>query len=478
MKVALVLPPITLEERYNKAIAHVAGSLPPLGLLSIATVLKNAGHEVIVLDGTMLSFGEMMLKIESFRPEIVGITAMTIMWQKAKTLSLQLKKRWPSLNIIVGGVHTSIIREKALSEMPDIDAIAWGEGEFSMLEYVQNYAELESARPIDGIAFRARDSIVVGEDREPIKNLDTLPIPDRSFIPVQKYIGAFEQYRRLPVTNMVTMRGCPFKCIFCLPDLLGSGVRYRSAEKVVEEIKYLINTFGIRDIAFWDDTFTLNRNRVFSLCEQIIEERLPFIWSAQGRADCVTADMLEMMAKAGCWKIFYGVESLVQKNLDTLKKGETVEQIFKAVKLTQESGIEVEASFIFGIPGETYQEGLETIKLSKKLDPDYAKFFCLIPYGQFLAEIDKYGTIASKVEEDFTGNAVVFVPYSMTKEQLSKLYNMSYLQFYLRPGMIYKKLKRIFNPLEFNKSVRGLLVLAFFLTKELRRRLEKFIKRK
>jgi anaerobic magnesium-protoporphyrin IX monomethyl ester cyclase len=473
MKVALILPPITLEERYNKAIVHVAGSLPPLGLLSIATVLKNAGHEVIVLDGTMLSHAEIMLKIEGFQPQILGITAMTIMWQKAKILILELKKRWPALNIIVGGVHASIIREKALLEIPDIDAVAWGEGEFSMLEYVGHCARGESARPIDGIAFRTKDAIVVGKDREPIKDLDTLPVPDRSFIPVQKYIGAFEQYRRLPVTNMVTTRGCPFKCLFCLPNLLGSGVRYRSVEKVIEEIKYLILNFGIRDIAFLDDTFTLNRNRVLSLCEHIIKEKLPFIWSAQGRADCVTAEMLEQMAAAGCWKIFYGVESLVQKNLDTLKKGETVEQIFEAVKLTQKFGIEVEGSFIFGIPGETYQEGRKTIELSKKLGPDYAKFFCLLPYGQFLAEIDKYGTMVSDVEQDFTGSAVLFVPYSMTKDQLNELYHMSYLEFYLRPKMIYSKLKKILNPMEFSKSVRGLLVLAIFFINELKRRFRK-----
>ena len=125
MRVALILPPITLKERYNKAIAYVAGSLPPLGLLSIATVLKNSGHEVIVLDGSMRSFSDIMLEIEVFKPDVAGITAMTIMWPKVKILSSELKKRWPSLNIIVGGVHASIIRESALSELPDVDAVAW-----------------------------------------------------------------------------------------------------------------------------------------------------------------------------------------------------------------------------------------------------------------------------------------------------------------------------------------------------------------
>ncbi|MBU2257597.1 MAG: B12-binding domain-containing radical SAM protein, partial [Candidatus Omnitrophica bacterium] len=336
MKLALILPPITLEERYNRAISYVAGSLPPLGLLSIATVLKNSGHEVILLDGSLLTLSDIMARIEGFSPDIAGITAMTIMWPKVKMLSARLKKRSPSLNIIVGGVHASIVKEGALSELPDIDAVAWGEGEFSLLEYLHNFPGLESAGPIAGIAYRLKNGdIVVGPEREPIKDLDILPIPDRSFVELKKYTGAFEQYKFLPVTNMVTARGCPFKCTFCLPDLLGEGVRYRSVENVMREIKYLVEGLGVRDIAFWDDTFTLSPQRVFSLCESMISEGIRFSWSCQGRADCVGPDMLKIMAKAGCWKIFYGVESLVQKNLDTLRKGETVEQIFKAVGMTK-----------------------------------------------------------------------------------------------------------------------------------------------
>lgn len=475
MKVALVLPPITLQERYNKAIEYVAGSLPPLGLLSIGTVLKNAGNDVMVLDGSVRTFEEIMVEIGKFTPAIVGITAMTLMWPKAKLLSKKLKEIWPDLNIIIGGVHASIIRERALLEIPYIDAVAWGEGEFSMTEYVENLRNLASIGSIAGIAFRRKDgNIVIGQDREPIKNIDFLPIPDRGFVPVTKYVAAFEQYKKLPVTNMVTTRGCPFKCIFCLPSLLGNGVRYRSVDKVLEEIEYLLNEFGIKDIAFWDDTFTLNKNRVFGICNRIIEKKLNFVWSAQARADCVTQEMLDIMVRAGCWKLFYGVESLVQKNLNTLKKGETVEQIFQAIQWTKRTGIEIEASFIFGIPGETVQEGLETIRLAKKLDPDYAKFFYLSPYGKLLEEIRKYGTLLTDDEGNFSGgNVMTFVPYSMTREELRKLYHMAYRKFYLRPKMIFKRLMKIGSLLELKKSIRGLLVLIIFIFEELRNRAKK-----
>jgi len=472
MKVALAVPPISLKERYNKALANVTGSLPPLGLLSIGTVLKNSGHDICILDGSVRGFDEIVAEIERFHPDIVGLTSMTLMWPKVKLLSRKLKEKWPNLNIIVGGVHTTLIREKALSEIPEIDAICWGEGEFSMREYVDNFNNLHPGAPIDGLAFRLKNGdVVVGRDREPIKDINILPIPDRTLLPVKKYVPAIEQYKTLPVTNMFTTRGCPFKCIFCLPNLLGKGVRFRSVDNVMEEIDILVSKFGIREIAFWDDTFTVNKKRVFDICNRIIESKKKFIWSAQARADCVTPDMLKIMGEAGCWKVFFGVESLVQKNLDTINKGETVEQIFEAVGWAKKAGIEVEASFIFGIPGETFQEGLETIRLAKKLDPDYAKFFYLSPYGKLLQEVKKYGTLLTEDEGNFRGGTVItFVPFSMTREELQKLYHLAYREFYFRPKMVFRRLRKIGNPVEFKKSMQGFLALRSFMTDELKNR--------
>jgi anaerobic magnesium-protoporphyrin IX monomethyl ester cyclase len=467
MKIALILPPINLEERYNKAIAQVAGSLPPIGLLSIGTILKEAGHKVIVLDGSITSLNMILKSLANFNPDIVGITAMTLMWTKLKKLSEEIKSRWPNTKIIVGGVHATLIKDKALAEVVYTDAVAWGEGEFSMLEFVETLAKGKLENPIAGIAFRGNaGTIIKGPDRPAIENLDELPIPDRTLVPTVNYLPAFEQYKKLPATNMVTTRGCPFQCLFCLPDLLGKKVRYRNSAKVLEEIEYLVHDFGIKDIAFWDDTFTLNKNRVKEICQGITDRKIPVIWSAQARADCVTQDMLDLMARAGCWKLFYGVESLVQKNLDMLNKGETVEQIFAAINMTHKAGIEIEGSFIFGIPGETYEEGLQTIMLSKKLDLDYAKFFTLSPYGRLLESVEKYGTITTRKEQDYHGNIITFVPFSMTKIELKKLYLKSYRDYYIRPRMIFKRLKKIGNIHELKKTIRGFFALLFFLFDE------------
>lgn len=468
MKIALVVPPISLQERYYKALVDVAGSLPPLGLLSIGAVLKRAGHDVRVLDGSVRSSDDMLSEIARFSPRLVGITAMTVMWPKLKLFSRALKEMQPGTHIVAGGVHAYLIRQRALSEIPFLDAVCWGEGEFAMLEYADRILNSSAPKPISGLAFRSNEGkIVVGPDREPIRDIDSLPIPDRSLVPVTGYVPAIEQYKRLPVTNMVTTRGCPFQCIFCLPDILGKGTRQRSVDRVMEEIELLETDFGIRDIAFWDDTFTLNKRRVYDLCDRLQQRKRKTVWSAQARADCVTPDMLGRMARAGCWKVFYGVESLVQKNLDTLNKGETVDQIFQAVAWTRKAGIESEASFMFGIPGETFQDGLQTIRLAKKLDPDYAKFFFFTPYGELQQEIKKYGTLVTESEENFMGSLVTFVPHSMTVEELHKLYRLAYREFYFRPRMVCRRLKKIGNPLEFKKSVKGLLALRGLMSDQL-----------
>lgn len=468
MNIALILPPISLEERYGKGIAKVAGSLPPLGLLSIGAVLREGGHKVIVIDGSREDFSTMMLRLQEFLPQIIGISSMTCMWPKAKQLAAILRNRFPNSFLIAGGVHPTLMKEACLAEVPSLDAVVYGEGEYTALELCNKIEGGESLSAVNGLIYRDDGEIVKNPPREIIANLDLLPFPDRELVDVRGYTPAFEQYKRKPVTNVFTARGCPFQCIFCLPNLLGKRVRYRSPENVMAELKELKERYGIRDVAFWDDTFTLNKKRIYALSDMMKSENLGIVWSAQARADCVDRDLLREMADAGCWKLFYGVESLVQKNLDTLKKGETVEQMFDAIRWTKEAGIETETSYIFGIPGETYEEGLETIKLAKKLDPDYAKFFALAPYGKLYEEAEKYGTLLTKNMSDFTGNTITFVPYSMTKNQLEKLRYLAYRKFYLRPAYILKRIKKLRSLEEIKKSINGFIALITLTSESLK----------
>jgi magnesium-protoporphyrin IX monomethyl ester (oxidative) cyclase len=465
MKIALVLPPISLEERYGKAIAKVGGTLPPLGLLSLGTILKRASHQVIILDGSRTDFPSMLRIIFEEKPKIIGISVMTFTWPKVKEMIAMLKDKFPETFIVIGGVHATISKKKCLQESAQLDALVYGEGEYTLLElvnYIENGGDLNK---IKGLIFRDNSFIVENPSRNVIENVDELSFPDRSLVNILDYVPAFSQYKKLPVTNIFTTRGCPYQCIFCIPDVLGKRIRYRSPEAVIEEIKYLKVEYGIKDIAFWDDTLTLNRKRLLEIIKLLKKNKLDILWSAQARANLVDKELLKEMASAGCWKIHYGLESMLQKNLDMLRKGTTVEQNFNAVKWTKEAKMEVEASFIFGIPRETFEDGLKTIKLVKKLDIDYARFFPLTPYGDLAEKLNDYGKLVCDDLSKFQGMEIVFVPYTMTKMELEKLITIAYTQFYFRPKYILKRVRKLTNIRNLRYTLSGVSAIYMIKTK-------------
>ena len=446
---------MTLEERYGKAIANVGGTLPPLGLISLGTMAKQAGHSVMILDGSRLDYHAIMTKLAEEKPDIIGWSVMTFAWPKANVMISQVKSRLPGVFTVVGGAHATICKRTCLQECSSLDAVVFGEGEYTLLELMARIEKAESLKGVCGLIYREHGEIHENPPRELIKDINVLPVPDRGLVDLVQYVPAFSQYKKMPVTNMFTTRGCPYRCIFCFPDLLGNKVRFRSPELVVEEIKCLQRQFGIKEVAFWDDTFTVDRNRVMTL-SRLIKTHVPDLcWSAQARADKVDEEILQVMREAGCWKLHFGLESLVQKNLDFLRKGTTVDQNLRAVEMTKKSGMEVEASFIFGIPGETYEEGLFTIRQAARLNIDYARFFSLTPYGDLQREWRKYGVLITEDMSKYQGNEIVFVPHSMTYHELERLISYAYIKFYFRPAYIVKRVKKLTSFRAIWNSLRG-----------------------
>ena len=458
MKISLILPPHSLESRYNKALSRVAGSLPPLGLLYLAAVLKKDGHTVRVFDGSKISYEQMIKYIVNYKPDIIGISVLTFLWPIAKRIIVEFNQIMPDSFIIAGGVHTGIYREQCLKESPGLKAIVIGEGEETIRELIRNIYSDNKLVEVKGIIFRSGDKLIKTPPRERIKNLETLPFPDRDLVNILDYTPAIHQYKLKPVTNIITSRGCPFSCLFCVQPI-GKEIIHRSAENIVEEIILLKEKYGIRDIAIWDDTFTLDKERVLKFTELLRKKRLKLVWSVQTRVNTVDKEMLCAMAEDGCWKIFYGVESMLEKNLKILNKQINLEQIYNAIRWTKEVGIEVETSFIFGTPGETYEEGLETIRLCIKLDPDYAKFFPLTFFGKLPPEAAEHGRIVSNDLSLFQENRVTYIPNSMTKEQLSHLLKIGYRKFYLRPTYMWKYARKINSIHDLKKIFRGLQAL-------------------
>jgi radical SAM superfamily enzyme YgiQ (UPF0313 family) len=301
-----------------------------------------------------------------------------------------------------------------------------------------------------------------------IEDLDSLPFPARELLgDSNKYIPPPATYRRKPVAVLMTSRGCNRRCIYCfqIDKERKSGIRYRGVENVLAEIEHCLQQ-GYREIKFIDDTLAADYDRAMTLATEIKKRKLDFTWFASACVNQVDKPLLQAFKDAGCWAILFGAESGVQKNLNAIRKGTTPDQIRRAVKAAQEVGLRVNTPFLFGIPGETFEEGLQTIDFAIDLNPDMANFHAITPFpGTYLYDnLEKYGTISDDLS-DFTYQGAAFIPYSMTREEILKLRQIAFKRFYSRPSFILKKLLELRTPHDFSTALKSLRSLFWIWTK-------------
>ncbi len=340
----------------------------PLGLGYIAQILLEEGHDVSVLDinAHRWSDDEVEQHLRNAKFEIVGITEMVTEFTAVRWLSGLVRKINPDAPIILGGGLTTAFPQLVL-ERTQADIAVVGEGEVTIRELVENLAEGSSLDKVKGIWYKARGNIYAAQPRELIKDLDTIPFPARHLFPMERYIRNPVPYLRMfdqkvVSTNMITSRGCPYRCTYCFHGLWGHHFRARSADNIVAEIKILREEYDITGIFFMDDTFVLDRERVLAICDKLIDERLDIIWAASGRVNLVDREMLERMRAAGCRVILYGIESGSQQILNEMRKGVTVEQARQAVLNTWQSGILPVGYLMIGMLGETSQTVEDTVR--------------------------------------------------------------------------------------------------------------------
>ncbi len=434
--------------------------VPSPSLLYLAPFLKEDGHEVTYMEGLFYSLEKMIDKITEISPEIIGVTLTSVDWENSRWMLNELKKCFPEILIVAGGIHPTLWKEKCFDECSGIDMIVIGEGEYTMREIAACIEREESLDCVSGIMFHKNNLLVETGSRAITEDINYLPFPSHELVDIKSYIPSPTFYKSLPHANIIGARGCPYNCTFCHTD---RHVRMRSASNIADEIELLYREHGVTDIAFWDDTFTLSRKRAMEFCREMIERNIKVNWAVNARVDSIDRELLEEMKKAGCWRVLYGIESGVQKNLDTLKKGTTVQQIKQAVELTADVGIEAYGTFMFGIPGETYEEGLRTIEFACSIPLDYAVFVNLTPLpGTEVYEDLLSGNItpAKFTENRFNFKNVSFVPEGMTEEQIKYLIQRGHRKFYLRPGLIWKKIRSIRSYFDLSKYVRGFLLVA------------------
>jgi radical SAM superfamily enzyme YgiQ (UPF0313 family) len=415
----------------------------PLGTLYVASSLVRAGHEVRFLNGAFLSHAAVLDEVAAFRPHWVGIYATTFGWPRALKTGVDVRERVPDAFICAGGPYPIAVQERCLEEGSPFDAAVTGEGERTVVEMLERLAGGLGLDGVKGVVFREGERVAVNAPRPLAANLDDLPFPDRELLgDAKRYMPPPAMYRRKPVAVVLTSRGCNRRCIFCfqLDKERRTGIRYRSVENVLQEIELCLAQ-GFREIKFIDDTFAQDRRRALAIAREIERRKLDFTWFASACVNQVDRELLSAFREAGCWAILFGVESGVQKNLDTIRKGITLAQARNAVRWAKEAGLHVQTTFMFGIPGETYEEALRTIDFACELAPDVASFHAIVPFpGTHLHDhVAEYGTLSQELT-DFTYQGAAFVPHTMTRDQIRELRQTAYRRFYSRPAFLAKRL--------------------------------------
>ncbi len=435
MKILFVHPPY-VESVYSE---------PPLGLVYIAAMLEK-DFEVKIFDCAVMGWGlkEYGEELKKFAPDIVGITATTPTVNVALSVAKLSKELLPNVKIIAGGPHVTLLAESIMKESSYVDFAIMGEGEYAMRELAVALRDKKPLTGIKGLIYRDKGKIINNGRTELIQDLDALPFPARHLLPMDRYskfIGERKKY-----VTMMSARGCPYNCIFCAKSIFGRIYRERSVKNVIEEIEQTKKEFGIKEILFYDDSFTFNRKRVMELCDEMIKRKYKLRWNCKTRVNIVDEELLKKMHEAGCYLISYGVESAIQKNLNFLRKGITPKQVEDAFKITKKAGIQVEGYFVIGIPGETVEEIEETIKFAKKLEPDYAQFAILTP----LPETDLYtyavehklmrGDVDWSKFSYFGDRTAVTMDVGIPQDELIRLRNKAMHEVYMNPKYMLRKL--------------------------------------
>jgi len=428
----LVNPPL-LEDNVHHPL------FPPLGLTYLAAVLKRDDHEIKITDCPIdnLDHKKLSKELVTFEPELIGITSMTPTIKSAIIAAQNAKEVCPNSIVIFGGPHATFMDQKILKEENSVDIVVRGEGELTLQELAQNEIIPKNLQKIKGITFRNDNKIIQTPERPFIQNLDDLPLPAYEYVPLEKY--RIHGKIHLPI---MTSRGCPFQCSFCVAsEIFGARFRARSCKNVVDELEWLRDEHGANAISFQDDTLTFDRKRILDICTEIVKRKINLPWGCQTRVDQVTKEVLSKMKKASCNLVSFGIESGCQKILDAVKKKITISQAQRAIKWAKDEELFVAVSTIMGYPGETKEMMHQTLELIRKIEPDDAWLCIATPYpGTDLRKlVEKKGWKISSNWTHYDTMHPVFENPNLPSEELAEMRTKFYNNLY-SPKYIFRQI--------------------------------------
>ncbi len=425
---------------------------PPLGILYCATVLANEGFEVSILDqgAKGLSTKQAASWVRKESPDILGLSVLSSSLREAQRIARLVKDESKDVCTVLGNYNPTFNAKRILNKYSHIDVIARGEGEITCLELARSLQKGRNLKEVDGITYRNYDGSVVATPERPlVKDVDSLPFPDRHLVDSEytsRIFGVKTTTKKF--TTLLSSRGCSFQCTFCACRNFARGLwRPRSVQNIVEELQ-LLHSEGYREFLFVDDNFTLNPRRVTKFCRALRKNKLRIQWFCDSRVSNCQSDILREMVRAGCKILYFGIESANQRILDYYKKDITPEQAKKATHKARKAGVDIiVGSFIVGAPEETREEIRKTLLFAQKIDIDVPSFNILCaPVGSQL-----WNDLVSKgyIVEDEHWEEGVFVPRvvptALPLEELSKMIYEHFRAFFLDPKRLLSESLRMIS---------------------------------
>jgi len=382
--ILLVNPSLDVEQDRKKRLAMRVDKKipnqesPPLGMGYLIAVAKQHGLKAKFIDMGVSHFTveDLLEQIGEANPKLVGFTAYTVQIKSAAFIAKEIKKRFPALWVCAGGVHATVTPKETLEEFEGFDFAVCGEAELLLPRLLDNIDRGAPLSDIAGVVTRDKKEF----SRQAIGCLDDLPFPAWEDFDLTDYQGCYPHRTNLELP-MTTSRGCPYSCVFCV-RAFGQQRRSRSVQSVLNEIERNIEDFGCESICFVDETFMFDLKWCNELFEQMIARGLnkKVTWSCSTRVNNVSPELFRLMRKAGCYYVFFGLESGDETILKTIKKRITIDQIKNAIQWAKQARLICVGSFIIGLPGETADTVNKNIELAQELDLYSITFPIAVPF--------------------------------------------------------------------------------------------------
>lgn len=442
-------------------------NLPHLGLGYLAGAIEVKGYKSKILDCSAegLNNLDVIEFIKNDNPRIIGLTVTTPSLNAVFLLVNLIKKNIKNCEIIIGGPHVTI--DSGIVREMDLNFGLMGEAEKSLplfLDYyLHNKCNIDS---IDGLVYRENGTYKINPP-EVIKDIDSIALPARHLYNHNCY---YNPHFEGNITSLLTSRGCPFSCSFCSYSTIRRNYRKRSIQNVILEIKHIVDSLNIKTIEFVDDIFTVDMKRTFDLCNEIMKNNLGFKWVCQTRPNLVSRELLEVMKKAGCSKISFGIESGSERiRKEVIGKNIPDKVIVETIKTCKELGILVATNIILGHPNETKQDIKNSIKFIIKLNPDFVLItpLCILPDSPLFNIAQREKRINSDIYNRYMRGDALFPIYEhdgIRRKFLIKMVRRGYLLFYLNPKKIIQILKSIRSFKELLHKVKvGFIIIKDFI---------------